>query len=224
MTTGVAWAFLLPLLAAVGCGGDGPRGAPPGEAGPGEEAPSATPGPAEGTPATPADPHTADDPQVAARAALEALAAPDPSALSGWIHPDRGLLFSPYAAVEPEEAVVLSVDDVRALPATDAVRTWGYHDGTGEPIRATFAEYHARFVFDRDFRQAPRVSVDERIGTSTTLDNLRDVFPGATVVEFHDPGTDPALEGMDWGSLRLVLERVEGRWWLVAVVHDRWTT
>lgn len=213
MTTGVAWAFLLALLTAA-CSGDGRGGAPPGEAGPAGAPPSATP----------ADPHTADDLQVAARAALEALAPPDPAALSGWIHPDRGLLLSPYAAVEPEEAVVLSVDDVRALPATDPVRLWGYHDGTGEPIRASFAEYHARFVFDRDFRQAPRVSVDERIGTSTTLDNLREVFPGATVVEYHDPGTDPALEGMDWGSLRLVLERVEGRWWLVAVVHDRWTT
>jgi hypothetical protein len=202
----------LVLLLAAGCGGD--RSAPEPASGVGAGA-AASPAPA---------PWTVEAPREAAAAALEALSGPDPTRLAEWIHPERGLLFSPYAAVEPAEAVVLSAEEVRALPAVDPVRLWGYHDGTGEPIEATFTEYHARFVFDRDFRQAPRVSVDERIGTSTTLDNLRDVFPGATVVEYHDPGTDPALEGMDWGSLRLVLERDGGRWWLVAVVHDRWTT
>ena len=28
----------------------------------------------------------------------------------------------------------------------------------------------------------------------------------------------------DWSALRLVFEQVDGRWLLVGVVHDQWTT
>lgn len=164
------------------------------------------------------------DPTEAARAALLALEGPDHPALAGWVHPERGLLLSPYATVLTGEGVILLPHTVEALADDDPVRHWGWYDGSGDPIELTFREYHDRFVWNRDYATAPEVSVDRRIGTSTSVDNLAEAFPGATVVEFHHPGTDPELHGMDWGSLRLVMERDGERWWLIAVVGDRWTT
>lgn len=170
------------------------------------------------------EPERSDDPREAALGALEALGGVDPEDLARWVHPERGLLFSPYPTVDPGEAVVLTPEEIRGLGKRDPVRLWGYHDGTGDPIRLSYADYRARFVLDRDFAAAPVVSVDERVGVGTSLDNLRELYPEATVVEFHHPGVDPAFEGLDWRSLRLVLLREAGRWWLVAVVHDEWTT
>lgn len=231
-----AWTLVLAAvtaLAAGACGGDSgdragsaeapPAGATADSGAPGARVPDSPAGTA-GAPITPLPPAaTGEDPRAAASAVLEALAAPDPELLAAWAHPEQGIHFSPYATVVPEEGVTFLPQTLRGLPEEDPVRSWGWYAGSGEPIEGTFADYHREFVWDQDFRTAPRVSVDERIGTSTTVDNLAEAFPGARVVEFHVPGSDPALEGMDWASLRLVMERADGRWWLRAVVHDQWT-
>ena len=43
-------------------------------------------------------------------------------------------------------------------------------------------------------------------------------------MEYHVPGTNPDYGGMDWRSLRLVMEEGDdGKWDLRAVIHDEWT-
>jgi hypothetical protein len=209
------------LLLALGlsaCGGGAPSGDPGDVSGGGSGATLEAPAPG----AVPASP--SDGVREAADQALDALAGPDLPRLAALAHPDRGVLFSPYAYVEPGEAVVLTPAELLSLEGADPVRSWGWTDGSGEPIQLTFQAYHGEYIHDRDFRAAPRVSVDERMGVGTTVDNIAQQFPGATTVEYHIPGVDPTLEGMDWASLRLVLIQEEERWWLVAVVHDQWTT
>ena len=43
-------------------------------------------------------------------------------------------------------------------------------------------------------------------------------------MEYHFKGMDAQQGGMDWRSLRLVLEAHNGAWYLVGIVHDEWTT
>ena len=38
------------------------------------------------------------------------------------------------------------------------------------------------------------------------------------------PGFDPQYEGMDWSSLRLVIEKYNSEWRLVDLIHGEWTT
>jgi hypothetical protein len=101
---------------------------------------------------------------------------------------------------------------------------WGAFDGSGEPIDLPYSAYHAKFVYDVDFQHAPRVAVDSLpIGHGNTTNNIADVYRGASIVEYHFPGRDPAMNGMDWRSLWLAFEPKQSRWYLVGIIHGAWT-
>lgn len=156
---------------------------------------------------------------------VAALRDRDWSALSQFIHPRRGVRFSPYGYVNagPDGDLVWGAADIAGLAAGGTRHRWGVFDGSGDPIEMTLAEYHARFIYDADFAAAPVVTYNQRAGHGNTLNNLPSVYPDADYVEYHFPGFEPKYEGMDWRSLRLVFEREGGEWYLVGIVHDEWT-
>lgn len=135
----------------------------------------------------------------------------------------EGVLFSPYTHVDTEKDQVLTSDELRGAMEDEQVRLWGNYDGSGEPIELTFAEYYKQFVFDHDYTEADETALDRTIGQGNTLNNIKEVFPEAHVMEYHFKGFDPEVEGMDWTSLRLVFTEDEGDWRLRAIVHDQWT-
>jgi len=152
-----------------------------------------------------------------------ALKNKDMASLSAYVHPPLGLRFSPYAAVKDTD-LVFPADEVAGLLADDTLYNWGGYSSTGNPIELTFADYFSQFVYDVDFAAAPEISLDHRLGESTTLDNSHDFYPGAMIVEYYFPGFDPQYEGMDWRSLRLVFQKEKDAWYLVGIIHDQWTT
>ncbi|MFX3632625.1 MAG: hypothetical protein ACE3L7_18120 [Candidatus Pristimantibacillus sp.] len=162
---------------------------------------------------------TAED---AAEAVIVALKLTDLAAFSAYIHPDKGILFSPYANIDTSSAQVFQAADLPSLDET-ANYMWGNYDGSGEPINLTFADYYKKFVYDQDFADAESVSVNNLIGQGNTLVNIQEIFPGSTTVEYHFSGFDPQFDGMDWESLILVLEEVDGYWYTSAIVHSQWT-
>jgi hypothetical protein len=167
---------------------------------------------------------------VAARAMsiVNTLKSKDWKKLAKYAHPEKGVRFSPYGYVHAdpnaeENDLVALPNKIPSLWKDTKVRKWGTFAGSGEPIEMTFRDYFKQFVYDVDFAQAAAIGFDERIGQSTTVDNLDEIYPDAVVVEYHFPGSDPQYEGQDWRSLRLVLEPVNGNWFLVGIVHDQWT-
>jgi hypothetical protein len=181
------------------------------------EAPAATEAPAAAEAPAPAE-----DLRSAARSVAEALRDRDFEALAGRAHPD-GVRFSPYSYVDPEAHLTLSPAELRAA-GEGSPRTWGHHDGSGEPIETTVDEYFDRFVWDAPYLEEGSVAVDRRQAKGNSVDNAAQVYPDARIVEYHVPGRNPDFGGMDWRSLRLVFEEGEGsRWLLVAVIHDEWT-
>lgn len=179
------------------------------------------------TPETLPSPHQPPSSQQAAmdRAFLvvSALKDNDMAALASYVSPQMGLRFSPYAAVQ-ETYQVFTANQVKGLWADNAPYIWGAYSGTGDTIELTFTDYYAKFVYDVDFANAPQISLNNRLGVSTTLDNSTEYYPHAMIVEFYFPGFDPTFEGMDWRSLRLVFMQENNTWYLVAVIHDQWTT
>jgi hypothetical protein len=155
---------------------------------------------------------------------VRALADHDMARVAAFVSPARGLRFSPHAYVDTTADRVLAAPDVAGLwTARDTVQ-WGSYDGTGDPILLPYAAYHAKFVYDVDFAHAPRIAVDSApMGTGNTTNNIKSVYPGASVVEYHWPGRDSTLHGMDWRSLWLVFERGNERCSLVGIVHGAWT-
>jgi hypothetical protein len=164
---------------------------------------------------------------VAARAGqvVMALKGRDLAELSGLVHPDKGVRFSPYTYVQAAEGgnLVFSAAQILGLWIDPTIYHWGVYDGSGEPIDLTFREYFERFVYDVDFARPDVVGFDETVGQGNTINNIAEVYPGAVVVEYHFEGFDPQYAGMDWRSLRLVLEESGGNWYLVGIVHDEWT-
>ncbi|MDR0469283.1 MAG: copper amine oxidase N-terminal domain-containing protein [Peptococcaceae bacterium] len=141
--------------------------------------------------------------------------------LANLVHKDKGVTFSPYAYIE-NSSVRLSSARLNTLTLTDQFK-WGSWDGSGDFIELNVAGYFDTFVFDKDYIQAPMIGVNTIVNTGNTISNLEGAFPGTQFVEFHIPGVDPQYGGIDWGSLRLVFESVDGEWMLVGIVHDQWT-
>lgn len=157
-----------------------------------------------------------------ANTALVLLKNHDLQALSSMIHPEEGIVFSPYSYIE-ERVQSFSPDELVDLWDTTTVTTWGSYDGSGEPIELPFQQYYHRFIYDEDFVNADQIGYDLKIGTGNTLSNIEEQYPNGHFVEYHFPAIDPQYEGMDWRSLRLVFEPQEDQWYLVAVIHDEWT-
>ena len=140
----------------------------------------------------------------------------------------EGLTFLPYPSDWMIEGNQTFFPD--ALPDEDFLAMedtflWGRRDGSGEEIILTPMEYYERFIWDRNYLEAPEVLVgDEVASRGNTLVALGDIFAGARVIEYHFPGLDPAQEGMDWRSLYLVFVEEEGGLFLRAIAHGEWTT
>jgi hypothetical protein len=159
--------------------------------------------------------HRADD-------VMQALQAKNMQHLASFVHPKRGVRFSPYAFVGTSD-LVFRAEELHILPGSTTVHTWGIYDGIGTPITLTFDAYFQRFVCSQDFMHAEQISYNQVIGRGNTHDNSVEFYRDAIIVEYHFSGFDPKYGGMDWQSLRLVFQATEQEWYLVGIIHDEWT-
>ncbi len=164
------------------------------------------------------------NPEEVADEIVKALHDKNMDTFAHFVHPTKGVRFTPYAYVQIDVDQVFKANQIGKLLQDQTVYHWGAFDGTGDPIEMTFAEYFQRFVYDQEYLHAEEKSVNERLGHGNSLDNISEVYPNATVIEYYFSGFDPQYEGMDWRSLRLVLEKDAGVWYLIGIVHDEWTS
>lgn len=141
-----------------------------------------------------------------------------------YIHEDWGLQFSPYAHLNRQEDVTLQKATFPSAMKGTKKLNWGSFDGTGEPINLTPLEYFERFVYDVDFLMAEKTTVNTSSVTGNVINNIGTIFPDSKYVENYFSGFNPDYEGMDWRALRLVFKEDSGNIYLVAIVHDQWTT
>lgn len=176
------------------------------------------------TPAQPTVTPRNPEQEVLARAAevILLLKNQDMAGLTDYTHQVRGIRFSPYSAIQPDDLVFFR-DEIAGLSDDPTVYHWGIYDGSGMDMDLTFADYYAEFVYDVDFASAPQVAVNQRQGQGNTIDNSAEVYPGEMIVEYHFPGFDPQYDGMDWRSLRLVFRYCQGDYYLIGIIHDEWT-
>lgn len=190
-----------------------------------KSAPAATAPVTSGAPAASPSPSVAAadamDVTARARAVLAALKAKDGAGLAKYVHPKKGVRFSPYGYVETEGGVVVQASGLVAALADPKKLVFGSYDGSGQPIELTLGEYWAEFVWDVDF-SAGKLVLDPKDAHGNTVPNHKEIWPGAQTVELFLDGTDPESE-MDWRALRLVFEAHEGALYLVGIVHDQWT-
>lgn len=142
------------------------------------------------------------------------------SSLQRYIHPEKGVRFSMYAFVSPQDKL-FSAQEYHKYVESPVKFTWGTTDGEGKPVVLSLPAYLETWVFKRDFSQA-EVFINEFKGSGNSLNNLKEKYSDSRFTENYIHGTEQ-YSGMDWNALRLVFEKFEGRYFLVAVINDQWT-
>ena len=142
-------------------------------------------------------------------------------ALSQYFHPGIKVRFSPYSYVNKKSDVEISKENfVNELKNT---RSWGIYDGSGKPIIMDSYSYFKKFVYDTDFIGTKEISVNKSIAKGNSINNMNDVYKNCSYVEYYFSGKDPELQGIDWKALRLVFKWINGKYFLIAIIHDQWT-
>lgn len=153
--------------------------------------------------------------------ALLALKNGDTVALSRFVHPTKGIRFSPDVSIQKEDRI-LTVRDVAALRSDRAIHMWGESDAGAGPIKLSWADYRKRFVYSRDFAAANVVSYNTLVlHPGGNINHLDEAFPGAIFVEYFVPGTPGGGELM-WAGLWLVWQKSGNAWYLVGIAHAAW--
>lgn len=142
--------------------------------------------------------------------------------LSTFVWP-KWLRFSPYEYINTGTDVVLTSGEVYYGQAMSRSFTRWSYDGSGEPINLWIWQYREKFVYDVDFITAPEVYHNQKFQRGNITNTIFDVYTGKEIIEYHFPQIDPQYEGIDWKSLYLVLENVNGQRYLIGIVHGQRT-
>jgi hypothetical protein len=154
---------------------------------------------------------------------LRTMRSRDYQSFSSFVHPAKGVRFSPYGYIDTAHHLVLTAARLGDATIRKGKKYWGSFDGTGDSILLDIDHYFADFAYGSDFLNAPQRAVNRFLGNGNSFNNLETAYPSADFTEFYFPGFDKRYEGMDWSTIRLVFEEYHGRYFLVGIVGDRWT-
>lgn len=154
---------------------------------------------------------------------LAALKSRDAAELSKYVHPQKGVRFTPYTYINTATDLVFPLAGIPALFSGSTQYNWGSFDGSGEPINLTFSGYYAKFIYDKNFLAAPQVVFNQILQRGNMINNFAAVYPQGVSIEYHFTGFNAQYSGMDWESLKLVFEQTGGNWYLVGIIHEQWT-
>ena len=154
---------------------------------------------------------------------IRTIASRDFNKLADYVHPKKGLRFTPYTYVQIEKDVVFTKEQVSNFFENDKKYLWGHYDGSGKEIRLTPKEYYHRFIYTNDFINAEKIGYNEVLSSGNMPENQFEVYEDPIIVEYYFPGFKAKFGGMDWKSLRLVFEEYQNKWKLTGIIHNQWT-
>jgi hypothetical protein len=143
--------------------------------------------------------------------------------LPDFIHPTLGVRFSPYAYIDTTSDLKFTANNFYDQIKKQNKFNWGGYDGSGDTILLTIEDYFSKFVYNADFLNAEKTSLNKMIGGGNSLNNLETVYKGCNFSESYFSGFDKKFDGMDWCCLRLVFKKNLEKFYLVGIVHDQWT-
>jgi len=146
---------------------------------------------------------------------VKALKAKDMSKLAGFVHPTKGVRLSPYSYMDNKD-LIFKPNELKALLKSKKVYRWGEYDESEKPIRMTFAKYYQSFIYDYDFAKPDRINYNLKQNNGVMINNIAEFFPKGVEVEYY---FEPTRDRM-YGSLRLVYEKQNTKWFLVGIVRD----
>lgn len=148
----------------------------------------------------------------------------DMAGLSAYVHPTKGLSFTPYVHINSTFDQVFTPQEVANLPGDTAEYDWGYYYGRpGETkIMLDFNDYYDEFIYDEDFLNANIIGVNAVVSYGVMIDNIFDEYPDAEYLEFYII-TAQDNNNIYWRSLKVAFEEVGGEYKLMGIIHGQWT-
>ncbi|HVE57823.1 MAG TPA: hypothetical protein VNB22_13410 [Pyrinomonadaceae bacterium] len=146
---------------------------------------------------------------------VAALKAKDLNKVAGFVHPTKGLRFSPYGYIGKKD-LVFKANELKTLLKSKKVYQWGEYDESEKPIKMTFAKYYENFVYDYNFAKPDKINYNLKQNNGVMINNIAEFYPKGVEVEYY---FEPTRDRM-YGSLRLVYEKQGTKWYLVGVVRD----
>jgi hypothetical protein len=154
------------------------------------------------------------------RAVIFTLKKQDFHQLSQFAHPKKGIRFTPYAVDCPSDKDLTFLSaQIKNFAHNKKYYQWGKYD-TGETIALSVKKYFNRFVFDKDFsKNKPRINVYQLPALCSV-----NFYANAYEVTYFSEGSSlsDGAPGDDWRELKLVFEKYNNAWYLVAVIHNEW--
>lgn len=141
--------------------------------------------------------------------------------LAKYAHPEKGIIFSSNAFVNYDEDPVFKAEQIEAFNF-DTVYSWGYYEASEIPLELTANEYFDLYVYSKDFIHCRQVGINSIIRSGNCPENVAETFPSGIFIEFHDEGTKE-FDQLDWSSLKIVLEKCNGTFKVVAIVSSMYT-
>ena len=155
---------------------------------------------------------------------IEDIKAGDYEALSGYVHPEYGVVFSPSSTINLSANKCFRADQIASFSTDSNVYVWGVYSSGGEPIEMTPNDYINKFVFGKDYTTASVIGVNHVVRSGNALENMKEIFPDARFVDFHITGGERyTADDPDWSSLRLGFEEYDGALMLTLILHSEWT-
>ncbi len=144
-------------------------------------------------------------------------------ALDGFIHDEKGIRLSPYAFVSSSDKKFSRAQFLDLFGKNKSKKyTWGTYDGTGDPIVLTAPEYFSKFVYDANFLHPEKLEVNRSVGAGNTTNNIKEFYNQEDFTESYFSNSKKT-DGLPWKSVRLVFKEINGKYYLVGIVHDQWT-
>lgn len=143
--------------------------------------------------------------------------------LSSYVHPSKGLSFTPHVHIVIGRDLVFTAQEVAGLAQDNTVYNWGYFlaPPADAEMHLNFNDYYDDFIYDEDYLNFEIMGNNTIVNTGDEIDNIHDEYPDADFIEFMIVG--PAHNtGTDWRSLKLVFEESNGQSYLTGIVHGQW--
>lgn len=161
---------------------------------------------------------------LAFKTAMDVLAAIkdlDYQLLAKYAHSEKGIIFSSDAFVNYDEDPVFKAEQIKEFNP-DTVYKWGYYEASEIPLELTVNEYFNLNVYSKDFIHCRQVGINSIIRSGNCPENVAEMFPSGIFIEFHDEGTKE-FDQLDWASLKIVLEKYNGTFKVVAIISSNYT-
>lgn len=118
-----------------------------------------------------------------------------------------------------------TADDLNGILTDTTIRSWTGPACSDPCVSATFADYVAvPFVSAHDDTDTVITVDDLATGPSSRIPEsvIRPELAGFHHVTVFDPGDDPSVDGLDWSTWYVYLDREPDGWKVVALSNDVW--